>query len=185
MKLWNSFSPEHAITHTHTHTHTHTTWIHAQPIFKVIFSCVLQVDNHLLKLISFFIPKVTHQGICISIHWQICSTKAQSKFQDHRRIRVMKTCRGSEMKGADETACKGDIRGCFYPVCRLMRREKQRERERERALSSIFFLFKHSEPPIQSFSNTQNRPPPPCTSKGPILHSPKEVSCCIFSPSLH
>ncbi len=171
---WSKF----IITWTCNHTHTQpTTWIHKQPIFKVIFPCVLQVDNHLLKQISFFTPKVTHQGICISIHRQICSTKAQSKFQDHRRIRVMKTCRGSEMKGADETACKGDIRGCFYPVCRLMRSERQRERER--ALSSIYFLFKHLEPHIQSFYT------PPCTSKGPILHSPKEVSCRIFSPSLH
>lgn len=146
---WSKF----IITWTCNHTHTQpTTWIHKQPIFKVIFPCVLQVDNHLLKQISFFTPKVTHQGICISIHRQICSTKAQSKFQDHRRIRVMKTCRGSEMKGADETACKGDIR-LFLPC---MQTNEERKTKREREHCQAYF----------SSSNTQNRPyraftPPP------------------------
>lgn len=133
-----------------------------------------EVNSHLLKKNPFSPLKVIHQGTCISIHRQICSTKAQSEFPDHGRITVRKGCRGSKMKGAEEAACKGDIRGCFYSLRRLMRRERQREKER--ALSSIF-LFKHPELPMQTFTQ-------PCTSKDPILHSPKVVIWLIFSPCL-
>lgn len=144
MSLWNE--AKFILTCTRKHTHIHilhefASILFLRQFFLAFSRCIITFSSKFL-----FPPKVTHQGICISIHQQICSTKAQSKFQDHRRIRVMKSCRGSEMKGADEAACKGDIRGCFYSVCSLMRSKRQRETRREHC--QAYF----------SSSNTQNRP---------------------------